>query len=196
MRDQPQSRSLPRPRAGLAVLALAAAFAVVGGVALSDAAAPKPTTLGIAKAVTVAGKSDSIITTSSGLTVYALSGDSARHPKCTKANTCFMFWPPVRVASQHTKLTAASGIHGKLAVIHRNGIFQVTLAGRPLYTFLGDGHHRRSAAGQGIVSFGGKWSVLTVHTAASHTTTSTTSTSTTSMSTTSTSTTSANPYGY
>ena len=186
MRDHPQPRPLHRVRAGLAVIALAAALVVLAGVALSDAAAPpKATTLGLATGVTVAGRTQSIVTSSRGLTVYTLSGDSARHAKCTKANACFTVWPPVRVSSRRAKLSAARGIRGRLGVLHRDGIFQLTLGGRPLYTYIGDGGHKRSAAGEGIVSFGGTWRVIAVRTTSSHTTTSTTSTTST-----------PNPYGY
>jgi predicted lipoprotein with Yx(FWY)xxD motif len=184
MRDRPHSPARRRLRGAAATLALAAALAVVLGVAMSDAAATRPTTLGIAKGVTVAGHSMNIVTTSRGLTVYTLSGETTRHLKCTKAAGCLTFWPPVTVRTRSTKLSAATGIHGRLALLHRDGVFQVTLGGHPLYRFFADHSRRRSATGQGIVSFGGTWKVVTVASHTQHTTTTTTTTSST------------NPYGY
>ena len=141
------------------------------GVALSDAAGTRQSTLGVAKGVTVAGHASNIVTNSRGVTVYTLSGDTARHLKCTKASGCLTIWPPVTVHAKSTKLSAAAGIHGRLALLHRDGFFQVTLGGHPLYRFLLDQSKRRSVAGQGIVSFGGTWKVVTVSTPTQHTTT-------------------------
>lgn len=188
MNDHPQS-PVQRPRAGLAVLALAFALVAVAGVALARASVPKPTTLGVAKAVSVAGRSESIVTNSRGLTVYTLSGETTHHLKCTRASGCLPIWVPVTVRARNTKLSAAHGIPGRVAVLHRDGLFQVTLGGHPLYTFAGDGARKRSAAGQGIVSFGGTWKVIALRAAAQHAAPSTTTSTTTS-------TTSVNPYGY
>jgi hypothetical protein len=69
-----------------------------------------------------------------------------------------MFWPPVTVSSPR-KLTKAAGIKGTLGTWHRNGFFQVTLNGHPLYTFSQD-HQRRAATGEGLNTFGGIWHVL------------------------------------
>ena len=177
MRERSHSRALHHLGGAVATLTLAAALAAVLGVTLSDAAGTRPSTLGVAKGVTVAGHPSSIVTNSRGLTVYTLSGDTARHLKCTKASVCLTFWPPVTVPTSSTKLSAAPGIRGRLALLHRDGFFQVTLGGHPLYTFFGDHNRRRSATGQGIVSFGGTWKVVTVSTRSQHTTTTTSTTS-------------------
>jgi predicted lipoprotein with Yx(FWY)xxD motif len=177
MRNRLHPPARRRLRGAAATLALAGALAVVLGVTLSEAAPTRPTTLGIAKGVTVGGHASNIVTNSRGVTVYTLSGDTAHHIKCTKANGCLTFWPPVTVHSKSTKLTAAPGIHGRLALLHRDGFFQVTLGGHPLYTFLEDHGKRRSATGQGIVSFGGTWKVIAITSQTQHTT-STTTTST------------------
>jgi hypothetical protein len=68
------------------------------------------------------------------------------------------FWFPVTVSSAK-KLTAAPGVKGKLGVWHRNGFFQATLRGRPLYTFIGDSK-KAVATGEGIKSFGGTWHLI------------------------------------
>lgn len=159
-------------RAGYLAASLVAGLAGVGAAALTGLAAAKsPTTLGITKSVPVKSRIDSVVVNAKGLTVYTLSGETAHHVKCTKANTCLQFWFPVEVSSARTKLSAANGIKGKLSRLHRGGFYQVTLGGRPLYTFVGDGAKQRRATGEGIVSFGGTWHVIAVKSASSMTAT-------------------------
>jgi predicted lipoprotein with Yx(FWY)xxD motif len=88
-------------------------------------------------------KSENIVVNSRGFAVYTLTGDSRSHPECTKANGCFSFWPPLTVSSPK-KLSKAPGIKGRLGVWHRNGFFQVTLAGHPLYRYSLDTQGGRS----------------------------------------------------
>jgi len=126
-------------------------------------AVAKTFTVQVAKKASVTNQSgttdrENILVTSRGFAVYTLSGDSMHHPKCTKANGCFKFWPPVTVSSAR-KTSKAPGIKGKLGVWHRNGFFQVTLAGHPLYRFGADSG-RDHAAGEGIRGFGGTWHVF------------------------------------
>jgi predicted lipoprotein with Yx(FWY)xxD motif len=153
---QPGS-NMPRKRRSITVLiAVIAGFAVAGltGLALAGSSP----TLSAAQNATI-GKT--IVVDSHGLTVYELSPENTRHLLCTKANGCFKFWLPVTVSSAKTRLTAATGIKGKLGILHRNGMFQVTLARRPLYRFAGDTSKRGKASGQGLHGFGGTWHVVT-----------------------------------
>jgi predicted lipoprotein with Yx(FWY)xxD motif len=62
-------------------------------------------------------KTENIVVDSRWLAVYTLTGDSKSHPKCTKANGCFSFWPPLTVSSAK-KLSKAQGIKGRLGVWH------------------------------------------------------------------------------
>lgn len=145
------------PKATLGTILALAGFATA---ALVGVAIAKTFTLHVAKNAKVTNqsgmtKSEGIVVTSSGRAVYALSGDSKTHPKCTKANGCFRFWPPVTVSSPK-KLSKAPGIAGKLGTWHRNGFFQVTLNGHPLYRFALDSQPNH-ATGEGIMSFGGTW---------------------------------------
>jgi predicted lipoprotein with Yx(FWY)xxD motif len=148
-------------RVHLAVLV--AAVAGFAGAALVGLAVAKTLTLNVAKTAKVTDQSGStstegIVVNAKGRAVYTLNGDSTRHPKCTKANGCFSFWPPVTVKS--TKgLSKAAGVKGRLATFKRNGIIQVTLAGRPLYTFAQD-RQRAHATGEGVNGFGGIWHVV------------------------------------
>ncbi len=134
---------------GFAMLALAAVIAVM---AISANAAS--TTIG-ARTVKVGGTSEPIAVNSKGVAVYTLSGDSARHMECTKANGCFSAWPPVTVKGKPTM----SGVKGKLGTFKNSGVTQVTLNGHPLYLFAGD-HGAGVANGNGLQSFGGTWRVV------------------------------------
>jgi predicted lipoprotein with Yx(FWY)xxD motif len=147
-------------------------FPITSGTATIDPPAPAtlaaaPTTLGVSNNSTL-GKT--IAVDSRGLTVYELSPETTHHLLCKKATGCFAVWPPLKVASAKTKLTGAKGIKGKLGILHRNGIFQVTLGGHPLYHFAPDRSKAGAASGQGIHSFGGRWHVVTATSTAPPTT--------------------------
>ncbi len=160
-------RSSTRWRVSLLSVALfttaLAAFAVA---ALSASASTKSSnTLGVAKNGTVTNqqmvsKTEAIAVNSKGLAVYLLAGETVHHALCVKSNKCLTAWPPVTVPNAKSKPSAAPGIKGKLGIWHRNGFFQVTLAGHPLYTFIGD-TKKNDATGEGIVHFGGTWHVIT-----------------------------------
>jgi predicted lipoprotein with Yx(FWY)xxD motif len=166
-----------RPRRKIAMLVTA-----VGGltiIALTGLAlASSRPTLETAKNSTIGA---TIAVDSRGLTVYELSPETTHHLLCTKANGCFQFWPPVKVASAKTKLKSPTGLKGKLGILHRNGIFQLTLAGHPLYHFSGDGSKKGMAAGQGLMTFGGRWHTVLAASGSHGTTTTTTSTQSTTM---------------
>lgn len=88
----------------------------------------------------------------SGRTVYVLSNDTTSSLACTVASGCTGVWPPVALPSG--ALTTGFTAY----VRSDNGAMQLAYNGHPLYTYAGD-----TAAGQvtgnGIVSFGGTWSV-------------------------------------
>jgi predicted lipoprotein with Yx(FWY)xxD motif len=157
----------------LTALVAGAGLAAVGSLAF----AKSTTTLQTAHNASLG---ETVVVNTRGRTLYKLSPETAHHLLC-KSSQCFMFWPPLKV-SKNAKLTAAHGIKGKLGKIHRNGFYQVTLGGDPLYTFAED-QGKGQANGNGIKSFGGTWHVLTTSTA-KHTPTTTTTMSTTTSSTT------------
>lgn len=175
------------------VAVVIAAVAGLASAALVGLAVAKTLTLQTARSASVTNtmtgstKTEGIVVNSKGRAVYTLSGDSAGHEKCTKANGCWGFWPPVTVSSAKG-LSKATGVKGRLGTLKRNGIIQVTLGGHPLYTYLND-HKRANATGEGITNFGGTWHVVK-DAARGASSSPTTSTSTT------TSTTTTNPYGY
>jgi predicted lipoprotein with Yx(FWY)xxD motif len=103
-------------------------------------------------------KLGTIVVDSHGRSVYELRPETSHHLLCT-SSACLQFWPPVKVSSAKVKLSKATGIKGKLGTIHRNGFFQVTLGGLPLYRYSGDSN-KGQAKGQGIKTFGGTWHVV------------------------------------
>jgi predicted lipoprotein with Yx(FWY)xxD motif len=176
------------------VAIVVAALAGLASAALVGLAVAKTLTLQAAKGASVTNqsgstKTENIVVNSKGRAVYMLSGDTTTHQKCTKANGCFAFWPPVTVSSAKG-LSKAAGVQGKLGTFKRSGLIQVTLAGHPLYTFAND-KKKDNATGEGINGFSGIWHIVKDPGASSG------STPTTSTSTTSTTTTAMSPYpGY
>jgi predicted lipoprotein with Yx(FWY)xxD motif len=153
---------------------------IAGGAIASIALAKSSTTLQTAHNSKL---SETLVVSASGRTLYALRPETAHHLLC-KNSQCFMFWPPLKV-SKNAKLTAAKGIKGKLGKLHRNGFYQVTLGGDPLYMFAEDSG-KGQANGNGIKSFGGTWHVIATSASKQDPPTTTTSTTTTTQSTTST----------
>ncbi len=178
----PRQLRQSRVRLRRPIIALIVAIAGPATAAIAAVAVAKTFTLNIAKSAQVTNTKgvsmrENVIANARGFALYALSGDSMHHPQCTKANGCFRFWPPLKVASAKA-LTKAPGISGKLGVWHRDGFFQVTLAGHPLYTFASD-THRDAATGEGLRSFGGTWHVTKPSATKTGTTTSSGGTNTT-----------------
>jgi predicted lipoprotein with Yx(FWY)xxD motif len=149
------SRPARRPHtARLLALALTAALALAGSV----------TAVALAATPTVSSAANSqlgeqVLVSAQGRTLYQLSPETSTHLLC-KSSRCTKIWPPLTVASRHTKLVAGAGVSGHLAVLRRsNGSFQVTLNGRPLYRYANDAA-AGEANGQGIKGFGGTWHVV------------------------------------
>ncbi|HEY1524441.1 MAG TPA: hypothetical protein VGF70_15635 [Solirubrobacteraceae bacterium] len=173
-------------RARWATIALVAAAAGFGTAVMAGITLARTFTLQVAKHAPVTNQShkttnENIVVNSKARAVYTLAGDSRAHPKCTKANHCFTFWPPVTVASR-SSLSKAPGVKGKMGLWKRDGFLQVTISGHPLYTYVGD-LQQRHATGEGVNSFGGIWHVRQAGstTMPGGTTTSTTTRTTTTM---------------
>jgi len=141
--------------------AVVVVVAVFGVVALSAAAVTKSDTVGVAKAQLngpSGRRQEPIAVTSKGGAVYELAPETTKHPLCTMSSGCFSVWPPLKAGSGH--LRKAAGVKGHLGTFRRDGFTQVTLNGRPLYTFVEDGGRKGVAAGDGLHSFGGTWHVF------------------------------------
>jgi predicted lipoprotein with Yx(FWY)xxD motif len=98
-----------------------------------------------------------VLTNSSGFALYLLTADSPTRSNCT-STLCNTIWRPVW-ASGGGK--AGPGVQQSLlgTLPLANGIEQVTYAGHPLYTYVGDLSPAQTT-GEGIQSFGGVWWVI------------------------------------
>jgi predicted lipoprotein with Yx(FWY)xxD motif len=141
-----------------ALIAITAALVVA--VAAVAQAASRSITL---KSESATGMSTNVLASPKGRTLYRLKPETARHVLC--GSDCLKFWPALTVKSKTTKVKLPDGITGKIGYLKRGKRWQVTLKGRPLYTYSGDSAAGQ-ANGQGIKTFGGTWLSLPVGKAA------------------------------
>jgi predicted lipoprotein with Yx(FWY)xxD motif len=96
-----------------------------------------------------------VVVTSDGKTVYAFDKDTKDSGKSACYTKCSGLWPAVAATGGNP---TATGVSGKLGTITRtDGTKQITLEGRPLYTFTGDSG-AGAVTGQG---YKGIWWVVT-----------------------------------
>ena len=149
-----QTLSLRRFALGLGLGAIAAAAFLVaaayGGTA-STSRAPKGALVALRRTTLGA-----VLVDARGRTLYLFEKDSKGMSACDTA--CVKFWPPL--VSRATP-RAGKGVHRSLLVLTRqqDGRRQVTYAGHPLYTFVGD-KTAGQTSGEGLTNFGAKWDAL------------------------------------
>jgi predicted lipoprotein with Yx(FWY)xxD motif len=99
-----------------------------------------------------------ILVNRTGFTVYAFTKDSRNHDACQKIRDCTQAWPPVTTAG---KPVAGTGVKAALlgTIKLKNGHRQVTYAGHPLYTYIGDSHPGQTSF-VNIYQFHGYWPAL------------------------------------
>ena len=140
--------------AAAAISFLTVVAAVVFGVSVATASSGQavPATAGgtvMLRTATIGGVS--VLTNSSGRTLYSFAPDTSSSSACY--GTCAAYWPPVignPVAGQGVTVS-------KIATIARtDGTIQVTYAGHPLYTYVGDTAPGQ-ASGNDINLNGGFW---------------------------------------
>ncbi len=113
------------------------------GVGVAMAASSSPSANGTVK--TVKSKAfGKILVSAKGRTLYRYTVDRKNTNRCTSDPACSKYWPPLLVKAG-VKPTAGTGVKAAMlgTIKAKNGMRQVTYAGWPLYTFIGD-----SAAGQ------------------------------------------------
>ncbi len=95
-----------------------------------------------------------ILTTSSGFTLYEFTHDRTNEDSCMKARGCSQVWPALETSG---KPTAGAGVKASLLSSIRvsGGARQVTYDGHALYTYSADS--RGSTAYVGVSAFGGSW---------------------------------------
>ena len=136
----------------IAMTAVTAAMLVaVLGATIASASSPQK----VSMRNTSAGM---ILVNSKGFTVYAFSRDSNNSDKCVTIKGCAANWPPLTTSG---KPVAGSGIKSSMlsTITIKGGAKQVTYAGHPLYTYIGD-----SSPGSteyiGVNAAGGTWPAL------------------------------------
>jgi predicted lipoprotein with Yx(FWY)xxD motif len=151
-----RSRPITLPAAAVAVALAALAALVLGTFGATAKAAPDATNARTATVRIAHRDLGKILVDSRGRTLYVLSADSAGKSKCFGA--CAQNWPPLRASR---KPTVGTGLKAsKVGTIRRSdGKPQVTYNRHPLYRFVGDTKPGQTN-GQGIVAFGGRWSVV------------------------------------
>jgi predicted lipoprotein with Yx(FWY)xxD motif len=100
-----------------------------------------------------------ILANGRGLTLYMFTRDSVRHDKCVTISGCTGIWP---VMTSNGIPALGPGVRRSLVGMIKlpSGGRQVTYAGHPLYTYIGDsGPGDTSYVGQS--QFGGRWFALT-----------------------------------
>jgi predicted lipoprotein with Yx(FWY)xxD motif len=98
----------------------------------------------------------SIVVDSRGHTLYLFEKDRNGVSMCSSA--CVAYWPAL--TSRGTP-RAGKGVQQSLLQLGRahNGVRQVTYAGHPLYTFVGD-KQAGQTTGEGLKNFGAEWYAL------------------------------------
>lgn len=148
--------------AALAVVALALAAcgsSSSGSGGSSTPAASTPSAAQAASGQTAMLKSaktgiGTVLTDSSGMTIYWFAIDTPTASKCS--GSCATFWPPVKGTPQ------ATGLSGKFGTIKRSdGTLQATWNGHPLYTYAGDKSPGQTS-GNKLNASGGLWYAVTL----------------------------------
>lgn len=98
--------------------------------------------------------STNVLAAPNGRTLYRLKPETVHHVLCK--TDCLQFWPALTVKSKSTKVKLPEGIKGKIGYLKRGKRWQVTLSGKPLYTYSGDSAAHQ-VNGQNIMTFGGTW---------------------------------------
>jgi predicted lipoprotein with Yx(FWY)xxD motif len=121
----------------------AAATSAAAAPAQADTVATRHTGLG------------NVLVDAQGRTLYLFEKDKGMTSAC--AGACASIWPPLTA----TKVVAGSGLSAaKLSVAKQpGGASDVTYAGHPLYTYVGDAKPGETK-GQGLNQFGAQWYVL------------------------------------
>lgn len=105
------------------------------------------------RSATVGGKSETILTNDSGMTLYYFDPDTATSVACS--GSCAQTWPPLLASGGSP--TSMTSLSGTLATMSDSNGAQVTYNGHPLYTYSGD-HAAGDTHGDGVL---GKWHAAT-----------------------------------
>ncbi len=99
-----------------------------------------------------------ILTSSSGATLYEFTRDHGSENSCVKVSGCSAVWPALQTSGTPS---AGAGVEGSLLSSIRlsGGARQVTYAGHPLYLY-SSGTRPGETSYVGITEFGGAWDAI------------------------------------
>jgi len=99
-----------------------------------------------------------ILVDSRGYTVYAFTRDRRNQDACARIPNCLAAWPVVGPS----RPLAGPGVKARLigTIRLRGGVRQLTYAGHPLYTYIGDSRPAQTTY-VNLLQFGGRWPALT-----------------------------------
>jgi len=134
-------------------IALGAATALVVAAQTSSASRVNATRVVVSLRKTALG---TVLADTRGRTLYLFEKDRNGVSSCSAA--CLAYWPALTGIDTPR---AANGVHQSLLKLARahNGARQVTYAGHPLYTFVGD-KRAGQTTGEGLRNFGAEWYAL------------------------------------
>jgi predicted lipoprotein with Yx(FWY)xxD motif len=139
----------------IAAAALSAAALVAAAFVDSSSAAPLHASKGaiVALRTTALG---SVLVDARGHTLYLFEKDKHNRSACSGA--CATYWPPLFSTA---KPRPGRGVRASLLGVTKraNGKRQVTYAGHPLYTFIGD-MKAGQTNGEGLTNFGAAWDAI------------------------------------
>ena len=133
----------------------------IGLCATIAVAAATPAVAGASSSTVISSgkvKAGTVVVNSSGLTLYAFSGDSKNKSTCY--GSCAKVWIPL-AAKGSVVVKSGSGLSQQLAGKFKrtDGTYQVTYGGHPLYHFTGDTKAGQQN-GQNKKLNGGRWFVV------------------------------------
>jgi predicted lipoprotein with Yx(FWY)xxD motif len=144
----------PVPLALAALALTAACTGPYGGT--SSAATPTAADGNAAVVATASTALGTILVDGTGRTVYEFANDTGSTSTCDGG--CASIWPPV--VAPDSLPAPLTGVSGELGSTTRNdGSRQLTIAGHPVYTYVGDGA-AGDTNGQGLDLNGGEWNVV------------------------------------
>ena len=125
--------------------------AALGDASSASAQAPKGTLVELGK--TPLGR---VLIDARGRSLYLFEKD--KHGKSACYGACAAYWPPVLSTA---KPRPGKGVRASLLGFTKrtDGKRQVTYAGHPLYTFVGD-KRATQTTGEGLTDFGAAWDVV------------------------------------
>jgi len=143
-------------RLPIRLLALGIALGAIGGAAVLVAPAHGGTSVKGAVVALRKTTLGAILVDSRGRTLYLFEKDRGGMSACDTA--CVKYWPAF---TSPATPRAGKGVQQSMLKVVRqhNGLRQVTYAGHPLYTFVGD-KQAGQTTGEGLSNFGAEWYAL------------------------------------